>query len=662
MFTPPPGNAFAAGASPRFVAVGDFNGDQISDVAMVNPYSGTVTVMLGTLAGALVAPVNPTTKMAYPSFTFPAGSMPTSVAAGYFKSTAPGSASTTLDLAVTSISNTTTGQGAVTILIGDGVTGNFTSGTPATPPVNVGKEPVAIAVSDFDQDGIPDLAVANAGDGTVTILFGAGDGTFSTASNMCTTISPAPVGSGFPVGSRPVAIAAGNFGGFPGMAVANQLDGTVTVLSIVPNGQGSCTVVTQGPFPVLPGFINPPYPYPSGIAVADVNLDGYPDIITANDGTDNISVLLGDGRGGFLFAAGSPIAVGASPVGVAAADFNGDGYPDLAVANYGSGNVSVLLGSATGFTSASGSPFASGASPASVAVGDFDGQSKPSLAAANESDNTVTILLNGTTLPMSVVSGASFTSPVSGGSVISISGAGLATSPMTTPQGSVPAMFDLDGTSVTITYSNAMQDVLPLYMVSATQVSAAISTSSTVTPVPGLAALSVVTPTKTHTSLVEIAPYAPALFSANQNGTGVALATFAEGTITGNPSTPTYQCSAATPCTGTNPCPAATPCGPVALNLSNGGGTLMLNATGLAGLTSVTVTVGGMAPVPVMPTPLTNMPGMYTLSVQLPQNTKVRGTVPITLSVTPTQCAGTLATPSVPCPAVVSNVVTVLIQ
>jgi uncharacterized protein (TIGR03437 family) len=618
MFTPPAGNAFPAGAHPRFVAVGDFNGDQISDVAVVNPYSNTVTVLLGTLTGALVPPL--TTGTQTPSAPIKTGNLPSSVAAGYFVT-----GNTTPDLAVTNLED-----GTVTILLGDG-TGNFSLGV----TVMVGKEPTAIAVSDFDQDGNLDLAVANAGDGTVTVLFGDGKGNFS--SSKYSTISA------IPVGKRPMSIAAGNFGGFPGIAVANQMDGTVTVVSIVPGMTG----FIAGPprtFPVLLGFINPPYPYPSGIAVADVNGDGYPDIITANDGTNNISVLLGDGRGGFTFAAGSPIAVGASPMAVTAADFNGDGNPDLAIANYGSGTVSVLLGNGTGgFTAASGSPFASGASPASVAAGDFNGESKPSLAAANQSDNTVTILLNGTTPPMTVVSGASFTAPVSPGSVISIFGKGLASAAAT--PASTPTTLTLNGTSVTITYSNNMQDVLQLYMVSPTQINAVIPmnpyaettpSSGFVNPVPGLATLSVITPTGTQTSQVEVAPYAPALFAANENGKGVAMATFTNALLeTSN----TYLC------TGTT----SGMCVALPLDLSDGG-TLTLNATGLNNATDVTVTVGSET-VMVAPVPQTGMPGMYQLNAQLAANPLIRGIVPVLLTVTTQQGA-----------VVMSNVVTVLVQ
>src|SRR5438874_2283208 len=81
---------------------------------------------------------------------------------------------------------------------------------------------------------------------------------------------------------------------------------------------------------------------PTSVAVADVNGDGKPDLVVANGGGDSVSVLLGNGNGAFQNA--QNFAVGLYPNSVAVADVNGDGKPDLVVANRGSNSVSVLLG------------------------------------------------------------------------------------------------------------------------------------------------------------------------------------------------------------------------------------------------------------------------------------------------------------------------------
>jgi hypothetical protein len=97
--------------------------------------------------------------------------------------------------------------------------------------------------------------------------------------------------------------------------------------------------------------------------VGDFKGDGRQDLAVANGDSNNVSILLGDGAGGFgaatYFGAGSvqPVAVG---------DFNRDGRQDLAVANNGSNNVSILLGDGTGHFSAPIN-FAAGSGPHSVA-------------------------------------------------------------------------------------------------------------------------------------------------------------------------------------------------------------------------------------------------------------------------------------------------------
>ncbi|MCW8141814.1 MAG: VCBS repeat-containing protein, partial [Planctomycetota bacterium] len=106
-------------------------------------------------------------------------------------------------------------------------------------------------------------------------------------------------------------------------------------------------------------------------------------------GSTDVAVLLGNGDG--TFAAATAFAAGSSPSSVAIGDLNGDGRPDLAVANLNS-NVSVLLGHGDG-TFAAATTFAVGATPQSVAIGDLNGDGKPDLAVANQNSNNVSVLL-----------------------------------------------------------------------------------------------------------------------------------------------------------------------------------------------------------------------------------------------------------------------------
>jgi Ca2+-binding RTX toxin-like protein len=130
--------------------------------------------------------------------------------------------------------------------------------------------------------------------------------------------------------------------------------------------------------------------YAASVAVGDFNGDGKLDLAVANYGSANVSVLLGNGSGSF--SAQTTFAVGSRPVFVAVGDFNNDGKPDLVVANSNSDNVSVLLGTGSGGFSA-GTGFPTRDQPFSVAVGDFNGDGKSDLAVANGNDSSVSVLL-----------------------------------------------------------------------------------------------------------------------------------------------------------------------------------------------------------------------------------------------------------------------------
>ena len=123
---------------------------------------------------------------------------------------------------------------------------------------------------------------------------------------------------------------------------------------------------------------------PSAVATGDFNNDSHLDVVTANATSGTVSVLLGDGQGGFAAAIHS--AAGASPTSLAVGDLNGDGTMDLAVTNSG-GGVSVLLGKGNGGFEAP-TNVAVGSDPLSVAVGDFNSDGKMDLAVSSQSEYT----------------------------------------------------------------------------------------------------------------------------------------------------------------------------------------------------------------------------------------------------------------------------------
>ena len=121
---------------------------------------------------------------------------------------------------------------------------------------------------------------------------------------------------------------------------------------------------------------------PGSIAVADLNRDNKPDLVVANTEDSTVSVLLGDGRGHFVPAIGSPFACGVSPNDIAVTDMNRDGNSDLILANTGTPYLTILLGDGKGgFAPSPHSPFATTSYPHvhGVAAADFMGNGKPAV-------------------------------------------------------------------------------------------------------------------------------------------------------------------------------------------------------------------------------------------------------------------------------------------
>src|SRR5262249_24420268 len=134
---------------------------------------------------------------------------------------------------------------------------------------------------------------------------------------------------------------------------------------------------------------------PQTVLVADLNHDGRPDILAANNGDGTLSIFLGDGKGGFVQSKGSPFRAGPSPNDLALGDFNMDGNLDVAVANHSVKLVTVLLGDGRGrFSFAPGSPFTvpSNPHPHGIAAADFNGDGKLDLAVESWGENKVLVM------------------------------------------------------------------------------------------------------------------------------------------------------------------------------------------------------------------------------------------------------------------------------
>ncbi len=319
--------------------------------------SGIVSLLQVTLSSAQTVSFSPATNVAVGGTSV--GLSTVAVAVGDVNEDGK------LDLAVANGNGNT-----VSLLLGAG-DGAFGAATDVT----VGTTPLAVAIADFNKDGKQDLAVANSNSNTVSLLLGAGDGAFGAATNVTVT--------------NPTSLTVGDFNGDgnPDLAVTQ---GGIHLLSIL-LGNGA------GAFAGAASYDLGPFQRPESVVAADFNGDGNLDLAVANPvgtGTlsphDNIFILLGAGNGSFGPA--TNVAVGITPESLTVGDFNGDGKPDLAVANEFSFDVSILLGKGDGtFDAAPNVPVEN--NPQSVAVGDFNGDGRLDLAVTRPGSSDVLILL-----------------------------------------------------------------------------------------------------------------------------------------------------------------------------------------------------------------------------------------------------------------------------
>ena len=180
----------------------------------------------------------------------------------------------------------------------------------------------AITILDVNGDGLNDLAISYA-DGRVAIFLGQGDDVFSRP----ITTGPARIPPPSPPSTS--------------MAMASLTSRSPTRTATILRSCTATATVPSSPAGTVPAGYSP-----RALAVADFNGDGVPDLATANFATNDVSILLGDGHGGFRPA--GVYAAGSGPVSLVTADFNEDGAPDLAVLNQIDGSVSVLLNDGSG--------------------------------------------------------------------------------------------------------------------------------------------------------------------------------------------------------------------------------------------------------------------------------------------------------------------------
>jgi FG-GAP-like repeat/RTX calcium-binding nonapeptide repeat (4 copies)/Putative Ig domain len=411
---PTAANVFDVGNQPTHVAIGDINGDGIPDIVVRNEADDSISILLGNGDGTF-----------QPQFVFRLHE-----SAGVVNAT-------DFVLADLSGDNFDTG-GPIYDIVAHGVAlinnlpdtgGNFSS-NPFTQVGAGNGGSITFGKVNVDGDGFDRVTPSNYdGSGyehdynTVNVELSNQNGTFGPAVRTYSTVSryteyvagkavsnTVNPDSGTLMGYDPNEAAIGdiNGDGLPDLIVTSHGGGAdnappaVTVFLATANatflGQ---RVTTVGAGVDTKGFANSTSvvatnPYPNAMAVGDINGDGLPDVIVASYGTapaagtpptisnypGSITVLLNNGDGRFLVS--QTIRDGYGPDAVAIADLNGDGKPDLIVANHYNGNVEVFEGYGNGkFSKNPVTTTYAGNHPVSLSVADFNGDGKPDIVVAD---------------------------------------------------------------------------------------------------------------------------------------------------------------------------------------------------------------------------------------------------------------------------------------
>jgi hypothetical protein len=351
------------GQGPTSIAAADLNGDPQPDLVITDTEAGNIYVELATGGGSFGNPV-----------TYSLGSQPGALAL----------ADVSGDGKIDVIAADSTG---LDVLLGKG---DGTLGALRTFPA--GGSLSSVTIADFNSDGKPDVAAANAASGGVSLFVGNGDGTFQNVRTILLT-----------GGSIALSTVTGDFNrdGKPDLIVAfspsdpTQPGGVAVLL-----GKGDGTFQAPSnimlPGPIIQQIIGSAAS--AALAVGDFNSDGKLDLVTAIQGarSNQVVVLLGNGDG--TFRAPTLTSTSTSPPMIAVTDLNGDGKPDLVLADCcGLSEASYLFGNGDGTFQAE-AQFPSGSNPRGLAVADFNGDGKPDLAVIGQVTSpqygTLSVMIN----------------------------------------------------------------------------------------------------------------------------------------------------------------------------------------------------------------------------------------------------------------------------
>jgi len=359
LFANAPGSPVPVQGGPGNVLIGDMNNDRKLDLVVASAQARSITVIEGKGNGQFGAVLSNTTVADAP------GEMAIGDLNGDGK----------LDVALASHDSY-----GVVLLTGDGKGG--LAQAPASPIVmKLGRHPHThgLAVADINRDNKLDLLTCNNADNDISLALGDGRGNFSRAPQT------------FPVGPSPYPFAVGdvNNDGWPDIVATASATGP-SRREQLPLSRALTLLLSDGKGGLTPHQL----PLRTGeswfAAIADVNGDGKPDIVATHHELNAITVLLGDGHGGFTEANGSPFDFGVSLFNLIITDVNRDGRMDI-VATSGN-SLRVLLGDGRGAFNPE-APIPVGPGAWRVAAADLNGDGAIDVVTSNSDSNSLSVLL-----------------------------------------------------------------------------------------------------------------------------------------------------------------------------------------------------------------------------------------------------------------------------
>ncbi len=362
---------FTTGALALFLAIGDLDGDGKTDMVTANFNAGTISIFRNTATLGSITASSFATKA-----DISTGTSPRSIAIGDLDGDGK------LDLAVVNF-----GSSTVSVLRNTSSSGSISFA--AKVDFTTGINPRGVNIGDFDGDGKPDLAIAHGGNPFMSVLRNNSSGG---------SISfQAKVDFALAGGQSSVFLVNGDIDGDGkiDLAVVNYALSTISVF----RNTATAGTIDASSFAAKVDFTTGGGPF--SVTIGDLDGDGKPDLATANySGNNDISVLRNTSSSGSIsFATKVDFAIGVSPIAVNIGDLDGDGKLDLISSNYSANKVSVLRNVATSGSISTNSfatkvDYFASTGPRFVCVGDLDGDGKPDLAIANETENTVRVIQN----------------------------------------------------------------------------------------------------------------------------------------------------------------------------------------------------------------------------------------------------------------------------